>query len=73
MSEQPERHEEIHLPSPSAQPVIVSLGIALLLAGLIPHSLLWRMTWMTIGGTIAVIGIWLWVSDAINEYRSLDD
>jgi|1185.fasta_scaffold60661_3 hypothetical protein len=66
-------HEEIHLPAPSAQPILVSLGAAMLLAGLVPDSLLWKMTWMSVGGTILAISVWLWVSDAVDEYRDLPD
>ena len=77
MSEQqphqaPEHDEEIHLPSPSYQPIISSLGVSLVLAGLISESFLWRTAIMSIGFSIAAIGIWLWVKDAVDEYRSLD-
>jgi hypothetical protein len=47
--------------------------VALLLAGLIPSELAWRMLLMTIGFSIAAIGIWLWIEDAIDEYRKLPD
>ena len=33
--------------------------------------MLWRMAIMSIGFTITAIGIWLWVKDAIDEYRNL--
>ena len=76
MSEQPqqtpEHGEEIHLPSPSYHPVISALGVALILAGLISESFLWRTAIMSIGFSVAAIGIWLWVKDAVDEYRSLD-
>ncbi len=62
-----------HLPSPSGLPLVTSLGIALLLAGIIPDELLWRMAIMSIGFTITVIGLWGWVQDAIDEYRNLPD
>jgi hypothetical protein len=62
-----------HLPSPSAQPVIASLGAALMLAGLVPDSRLWRMTIISVGVIILGIGVWLWVSDAIAEYNDLPD
>ena len=66
-------HNPFHLPAPSAQPIITSLGIALMLAGLVPDSRLWRMSLISIGATILVIGLWLWVSDAMEEYRNLPD
>jgi hypothetical protein len=62
-----------HLPSPSALPLVTSLGIAMMLAGIIPDELLWRMAIMSVGFTITVIGLWGWVHDAIDEYRNLPD
>jgi hypothetical protein len=66
-------HNEFHLPSPSAQPIIASLGVTLMLTGLIPSSVLWRLALLAVGFSIAAIGVWLWVSDAIEEYRNLAD
>jgi hypothetical protein len=66
-------HDEFHLPSPSAQPIIASLGVTLMLTGLIPSSVLWRLALLAVGFSIAAIGVWLWVSDAIEEYRNLAD
>ncbi len=62
-----------HLPLPSSQPIITSLGAALMLAGLVPDSRLWRMAFISLGATILVIGLWLWISDAMDEYRNLPD
>ena len=77
MSEQqpqqaPEHDKEIHLPPPSYHPIISALGVSLVLAGLISESFLWRTAIMSIGFSIAAIGIWLWVKDAVDDYRSLD-
>jgi hypothetical protein len=69
----PQQHDEIHLPSPSYHPVIAALGVSLVLAALISETFLWRTAIMTIGFSVATIGIWLWVKDAIDEYRSLPD
>jgi hypothetical protein len=66
-------HGEFHLPSPSAQPIIASLGVTLMLSGLIPSSVLWRLALLAVGFSIAAIGVWLWVSDAIEEYQNLPD
>jgi len=66
-------HNPFHLPSPSSQPIITSFGIALMLAGLVPDSRLWRMSLISMGVTILVIGLWLWISDAMDEYRNLPD
>ena len=60
-----------HLPQPSAQPLIASLGAATMLVGLVPDSRLWRMSIISIGAIILTIGVWLWVSDAVEEYRNL--
>jgi len=68
-----QEHNEFHLPSPSAHPIIASLGVTLVLCGLIPNSLLLRLALMAIGFAIAATGTWLWVSDAIEEYRDLPD
>jgi hypothetical protein len=67
-----QQHDEIHLPSPSFQPLIAALGVSMVLAGLISQSFLWRTAIMSIGFSIATIGIWLWIKDAVDEYRSLD-
>ena len=53
--------------------MIVSLGVSLLLGGLVPDELLWKLTLMSVGATIAAIGLWIWISDAIDEYRKLPD
>jgi hypothetical protein len=68
-----QHQNDFHLPSPSYQPVIAALGVSMLLAGLISESFLWRTGIMSVGFSIAAIGIWLWVKDAIAEYRSLPD
>jgi hypothetical protein len=73
MSDHDDAPQGIHLPKPSAQPLIASLGATLMLVGLIPDSRLWRMTIVSVGATILGVAVWLWVSDAIDEYRRLDD
>lgn len=73
MSERDDAPHGFHLPDPSAQPIIASLGAALILVGLIPDSRLWRLSIVSIGATILGIAVYLWVSDAIDEYRRLND
>jgi hypothetical protein len=69
-----EQHrEEIHLPEPSAQPIITAFGTAMMIIGLVPDSRLWRLAFVSMGFTIAAIGLWLWVQSAIEEYRNLPD
>jgi len=62
-----------HLPGPSSQPLLASIGVALMLAGLVPDARLWRMSIISVGATILAIAVWLWVSDAIEEYNDLPD
>jgi hypothetical protein len=62
-----------HLPSPSSQPLVTSFGIAIMLVGLVPDARLWRMSMISLGAMIFLIGTWLWVSDAVQEYRNLPD
>lgn len=68
-----EPSDGFHLPAPSSQPIVTALGLALMLAGLVPDARLWRMAMVSIGAMVCLIGIWLWVSDAIEEYRNLPD
>jgi hypothetical protein len=66
-------HEEIHLPAPSAQPIITAFGTAMMIIGLVPDSRLLRLAFVSVGFSIALIGLWLWIKDAIEEYRNLPD
>jgi hypothetical protein len=65
-------HEDFHLPEPSALPLVVSFGIALMLFGFVPDSRLWRLALVTLGAMIACGAGWLWLRDSMNEYRELD-
>ena len=62
-----------HLPLPSSQPIIASIGAALMLVGLVPDARLWRMALISTGAVIESLALWLWVSDAVAEYRYLPD
>jgi hypothetical protein len=62
-----------HLPSPSALPFATSVGIAMMLAGLVPDSRVWRLGLVSIGFTIAVIFGAQWARDAVDEYRNLPE
>ncbi|HUZ83852.1 MAG TPA: hypothetical protein VMU66_04105 [Gaiellales bacterium] len=68
----PER-PQIHLPSPSAVPIVTCIGVAMVLAGLVPDSRLWRFAFVSVGAIIAIGGITTWVRDAIAEYRDLPE
>lgn len=71
-SEQP-GHGGFHLPEPSAVPIVTCIGIALILAGLVPDSRLWRFAIVSIGAIIAITGATLWIRDARAEFRNLPD
>ena len=62
-----------HLPEPSALPFATSIGIALVLAGLVPDARIWRLAIVSIGVTIAIIFGAQWLRAAIDEYRDLPD
>jgi hypothetical protein len=72
-TDHPQAEDRFHLPSPSAHPIITCLGVSLMLAGIIPSELLWRMSIMSVGAAIFVIGAALWIADAIEEYRNLPE
>jgi hypothetical protein len=62
-----------HLPEPSALPFATSVGIALVLAGLVPDARIWRLALVSLGATIAIIFGAQWVRAAIAEYDDLPD
>jgi hypothetical protein len=64
---------DFHLPPPSALPFATSIGIALILAGLVPDARIWRLALVSIGLTISVIFGVQWVRAAITEYNELPD
>lgn len=64
---------DFHLPSPSALPFATSIGIALVLAGLVPDARIWRLGLVSIGFIVTVIFGAQWIRDAVDEYRDLPD
>jgi hypothetical protein len=64
---------DFHLPSPSALPFATSVGIALMLAGLVPDARIWRLALVSIGFIVTVIFGAQWIRDSINEYRDLPE
>ena len=62
----PPTGEEIHIPGPSAQPVLLTIGIALALVGV-------TTTWMLLvpGAILAVVVLFAWIRDARREYEHL--
>jgi hypothetical protein len=61
----------IHLPSPSALPFATSIGIALVLGGLVPDARIWRFALVSIGAMVIVIFGAQWVRDSVADYRGL--
>jgi O-antigen/teichoic acid export membrane protein len=58
--------EEIHLPGPSIQPFLLTVGITMFIVGLT-----WK-TWLLIGGAVlAIVVIGFWIRDARRELDSL--
>jgi hypothetical protein len=62
-----------HLPEPSALPFATSIGIALVLAGLVPDARIWRLALVSIGATTAIIFGAQWIRAAIAEYNDLPE
>lgn len=62
---------DFHLPSPSALPFGTSVGIALVLGGLVPDARIWRLALVSIGVTLIAIFGAQWLRDSIAEYRNL--
>ena len=64
---------DFHLPSPSALPFATSIGIALILAGLVPDARIWRLALVSTGFIVTVIFGAQWIRDAVDEYNDLPD
>jgi hypothetical protein len=58
--------DRIHLPGPSVQPVLIALGLALTLMGLIG---LWFLS--IIGVALLLFVVIRWIVEATREYRDL--
>ena len=61
-------HQAIHLPPPSIWPVLLAVGIALLLTGLILIRVM-----AIVGAVITVVSIALWIRDARRELEELPE
>jgi hypothetical protein len=66
--EQHTGHEAIHLPPPSIWPVVLAVGIALLLLGLVLNLVL-----LIVGALITAASVALWVRDARREFQELPE
>ena len=63
-----EAHEAIHLPPPSIWPVILAVGIALLLTGLVVNPVM-----LIVGAILCVLSIAVWVREAFRETAELPE
>jgi len=61
-------HDAIHLPGPSWWPLLMAIGVALTLTGLIVNPIM-----LAIGAVLGVASLGLWVRDARRELRELDE
>ena len=66
--ESAEGHEAIHLPPPSIWPVVLAIGIAAVLLGLVLNRVV-----LIVGVLITAGSIALWVRDARREFRDLPE
>jgi hypothetical protein len=62
----PQPTEEIHLPDPSYLPVLVALGVAIIVTGLV-HS--WYI--VAVGAIIFLVSLYKWIRLARREMREL--
>jgi len=63
-----EAHGEFHLPPPSIWPVVLAIGIALVLTGLILNLII-----VAVGALLVVGSTALWVRDARREFHELPE
>lgn len=63
-----EGHEAFHLPPPSIWPVVLAVGLALLLTGLIINPVV-----VLVGAVTSLSAAALWTRDARRQFRELPD
>ena len=63
-----EGHEAIHLPPPSIWPVVLAIGIAALLLGMVLNLAL-----LIVGALVTLASLALWVRDARREFADLPE
>ena len=62
----PPTGEEIHIPGPSAHPLVLTIGITLALLGVTLGPLLWIP-----GVVLTLVVLFAWIRDARREYEAL--
>jgi flagellar biosynthesis component FlhA len=65
----PEVGEEIHLPGPSAQPLLVAVTTTIMLLGLTPDS----PVYFIFGLVTLLMVLYAWIRDARREFKALPD
>jgi hypothetical protein len=65
----PEVGEEIHLPGPSAQPLMLAVGSTIALLGVTQP----KPIFFIVGIAIVIITLFKWIRDAIAEFKALPD
>lgn len=65
----PEVGEEIHLPGPSAQPLMTAVGFTIMLIGVTQGP----PVMFIVGLAILLITLYQWIRDAIAEFKALPD
>lgn len=63
-----ESHEAFHLPPPSIWPVVLAVGIALTLTGLILNIVV-----VIVGAVLGIGAVAMWVRDARQEFAELPE
>lgn len=61
-------HDAMHLPGPTWWPLLLAIGVALTLTGLIVSPIM-----LAIGAVVGVASLGLWVRDARRELSELDE
>jgi hypothetical protein len=62
----PPTGEEIHLPGPSLQPLLFTVGVTMLLIGITSFFVL-----VVLGGVLALATLIVWIRDARREFHHL--
>ena len=62
----PPAGEEIHIPGPSLQPLLLTVGITIALLGI---TIWWPLS--VAGGILALVVLFVWIREARDEYSHL--
>jgi cytochrome c oxidase subunit 1 len=60
----PAEPEEIHMPSPSWNPMVVTAGVGILLIGVLASNVSpWAFALGPVGAVVSLVGIWQWLNE----------